>query len=67
MSYRSLLPLHEAYRILARLSHEAWKNPLEVPMPLAMMLMHARDYVGEQLHRELGDGLDSPSSQADAA
>ena len=67
MSDQSLSPLHQAYRILARLSHEAWRNPLDVPMPLAMMLMHARDFVGERLHRELGEQTDHASTQADAA
>ena len=59
--------LHEAYCILARLSHDAWKNPLEVPMPLAMMLLHARDYVGKLLHDELaGAPPQAPAGEAAA-
>ncbi len=62
-----LSPLHQAYCILARLSHEAWNNPLEVPMPLAMMLLHARDFVGQQLHQELAGGCGSLLAEGNAA
>jgi hypothetical protein len=54
-------PLYQAYCLLAQLSHEAWNNPLEVPMPFAMMLLHSRDYVGRELHEELAGGAAEPA------
>jgi hypothetical protein len=41
--------LANAYRILAGLYSKAWANPAEVPMQIALMLLHAREYVGAQI------------------
>ncbi len=52
--------LTDAYRIIARLAHEAWANPQEVPLPIARLLLHARDYIGRQLSAKvLNDEDDS--------
>lgn len=45
--------LIEAYRILGRLAQDAWANPQEVPLPIARVLLHARDHVGAELSIEL--------------
>lgn len=45
--------LIEAYRILGRLAQDAWANPQEVPLPIARVLLHARDHVGAELSTEL--------------
>jgi hypothetical protein len=42
-------PLLNAYKILARLYTEAWAKPTEVPTQVSLMLLHARDYIGEKI------------------
>jgi len=39
----------EAYRILSDLFSEAWGQPDRVPMPIALTLLHARDYAGNKI------------------
>lgn len=61
--------LIEAYRILGRLAQEAWANPQEVPLPIARVLLHARDHVGTELSAELlgtaeASGLLGPQTNA---
>jgi hypothetical protein len=54
--------LSHAYGILGRLAQEAWANPQEVPLPVARILLHARDYIGRQLSAQLieeNNGLSS--------
>jgi len=52
--------LSEAYSIIGRLAREAWANPQEVPLPIARLLMHARDYVGRQLSEKILEGMNEP-------
>ena len=54
--YQSLL---DAHRILARLYSHAWAQPTEVPTPIALSLLHAREHVGEQLRRYLSLPLET--------
>jgi hypothetical protein len=41
--------LVDAYHVIGRLAQDAWANPQEVPLPVARLLLHARDYIGRQL------------------
>jgi hypothetical protein len=56
MNGESAQALHQAYRILGELYKDAWFRSAEVPVSFAMMLMHARDYIGQQLHRAIVEG-----------
>ena len=44
--YQALI---DAYRILAKLYSNAWAEPAEVPTPIALMLLNAREYIGGQI------------------
>jgi hypothetical protein len=59
--------LSEAYCIIGRLAREAWANPQEVPLPIARLLLHARDYVGRQLSAKILEGMNDPATSEGAA
>ena len=44
--YQGLL---DAYRILSGLFSQAWAQPAEIPTPVALMLLHAREHIGAQI------------------
>ena len=54
--------LSEAYCIIGRLAHAAWANPEEVPLPIARLLLHARDYIGRQLSAKILEGVNDPGA-----
>lgn len=50
--YQALL---DAYKILAKTYSTAWADPTEVPTQVALMLLNAREYIGEQIKQHFCD------------
>ncbi|MEK7617524.1 MAG: hypothetical protein AAB410_00065 [Patescibacteria group bacterium] len=53
--------LKQAYDILGTLADNVWRNPNTVPTPIALSLLHSRDYIGRQI-ADLLKGEDEDST-----
>jgi len=60
-----LRALNDAYEILAKLFSAAWAQPTQVPTQVALLLLHAREHVGDMIEQYLRcEGLEQEAARA---